>query len=157
MAKRELAVQTAIIHSVRAEGGHGRKMSNRYTIGIPDLLICLPPYVPCFAEVKDLGEVGDKFRRQIGITPKQQLELERISLPYEEAQTPYTPNRRTSLILVHFIQKRVHFIAAIPRTQEAYSSDHLSGGLGFRKRQVGGLYEIGPLLEHVGIAKVKLL
>lgn len=75
MGKRELELQSDIIKSVRKQGGYGRKLSNQFTIGIPDLLIALPPFVPCYAEVKDFGECASSFDRQIDVSDKQGYEL----------------------------------------------------------------------------------
>lgn len=38
----EVAVQTLIIEAVRAHGGEARKLSNRFAVGVSDLLIKLP-------------------------------------------------------------------------------------------------------------------
>lgn len=40
--KHETALQTDLIHAAEAEGGYGLKLSNRFTIGVLDLLIQLP-------------------------------------------------------------------------------------------------------------------
>ena len=83
---KELDLQTKIIDWVKDEGGYGRKLSHRFLVGIPDLLLRLS--VPrsvrgamVLAEVKllkvtmgyDLG-----LRPKLGVTPRQLQELSRF-------------------------------------------------------------------------------
>lgn len=52
-AALELPFQSKLIQAVKEEGGWGRKLSNRFIIGMPDLLLKLPCYVsPFLVEVK---------------------------------------------------------------------------------------------------------
>jgi hypothetical protein len=78
----ELAVQTEIKQAVIAQGGYAVKLSNRFTIGIPDLGIWLGPYDPFIMEVKDFGVVAATFNRQIGTTPKQRDTMRRMQQSY---------------------------------------------------------------------------
>lgn len=151
---RELAHQTDIRKSVIKDGGYGFKLSNRFTLGIPDLLICLPPFAPCIIEVKDLGEVVDKFNRQIGVTPLQNETMRRISQPYEDYQHPYTPHRCASAILVHVIHQREHRLVGLPRRTEHLSASYLDEPTCWQKRDKGGYYDLAPILEHLGMLKI---
>lgn len=81
---KETDHQTQIKLSVRRQGGYSFKLSNRFTIGIPDLLIALPPFAPCLAEVKDLGECVADFSRKLDVSPKQAYELKAMNEPYKE-------------------------------------------------------------------------
>lgn len=155
MAK-ELDLQSKIKASARKDGGYGQKMSNRFSIGIPDLLIGLPPFVPCYAEVKDFGTVAEQFNRQVDTTPKQRLEMARFSNPYQAAITPYTPNRHASLVLVGIIHRGRHRLVALSHGAERLDHTYEASTGTWVERGVGGYYALAGLLEAVGIARVAL-
>lgn len=154
MAK-ELKAQTEIKASIRRDGGYSTKLSHRFSVGIPDLIIALHPFVPILCEVKDLGPVVDRFDRKLDVTPMQDETMRRMSEPYEKMLHPYTPNRRTACLLVAFIHRGVHTLVALQRDMERltwqYDSLHP-----WTTRQTGLHYKVGPLLEGVGIAKVSV-
>lgn len=112
--RRELSIQTDIIQSVRRTGGYARKLSNRFQVGVPDLLVVLFPFAPFVSEVKDMGELGEVFSRKISITEKQRHELLAVDGAYREALHPYTPKRRASVIMCGYVQAGVHWLAALP-------------------------------------------
>ena len=155
MAQRELALQTKIIQSIRKDGGHARKMSHRFAIGIPDLLIGMPPYVPCLAEVKDLGIVTANFNLQLDVTEKQALELRRVSEPYEDMFL-HTRACRTGMLLIGLVHMGEHRLVGLPRSQGRLDAGYEADPLCWVKRQQAGYYEILPLLKAGGIAKVSL-
>lgn len=68
---KETDLQFHIKKSIIKDGGYCKKLTNHFTIGIPDLLIRHPNFAPIVAEVKELGECVDKFDRQLDVTPKQ--------------------------------------------------------------------------------------
>lgn len=72
---RELKFQTKLVKSTRAQGGYARKLSHRFVIGIPDLIVHIPNYAPFLLEVKYFPEVSPNSNKLIPTTPKQQLEL----------------------------------------------------------------------------------
>lgn len=78
--KNELGEQTHVIKSVRKIGGYGRKISHRFHIGIPDLLLVVPGYVPGIWEMKDLGEWNKNTERALGVTEKQEIELQEFDI-----------------------------------------------------------------------------
>lgn len=49
---RELDCQSLIIDAVRAQGGAAHKLSNRFLVGVSDLLVKLPKYPAALFEVK---------------------------------------------------------------------------------------------------------
>ncbi len=102
MARKELALQSEICKSVRAQGGYALKLSHRFIVGVPDLLICMPGYPAMLIEVKDLGVVTDKFDLKVPVTPKQREELKKFNEAGDLGQTTY--NRRTA-VLVGLIHK----------------------------------------------------
>jgi hypothetical protein len=155
MAK-ELDLQTKICKSAKTDGGYGRKISHKFAIGIPDLLLALPPFAPCLCEVKDLGEVVDKFNQLIGVTEKQTEEMKRFSAPYEDTMTVYTPNKRASLLMVGVKHRGEHRLVALPRDAQRLDHTYESRG-GWVTRSLGGYYQIAPLLEWAGIIQVKPL
>lgn len=143
MSKNELKLQRQICISVRSEGGYALKLNNRFSVGVPDLLIALPPYPVIVAEVKDMGEVSDSFDRQIGVTPKQALELERISKPYEIAK-----KGARAVILVGLKHRGEYRLVINPRyvnTLNYRYEDH--PGI-WVARQAGVHYNIGHLLRE---------
>ncbi len=71
----ELQAQKLVIDAVREYGGAGWKLSNRFLVGIPDLLLCLPLQTVGIWEVK----IGDMPKRdnhvKLAITPLQEKTL----------------------------------------------------------------------------------
>lgn len=150
---RELDLQTQIIRSVRRRGGYGKKISHRFSVGIPDLLIGLYPFVPAIMEVKDFGVVSDKFDRRIDTTVKQEHELEQFTKQYKEMLHPYTPNRFTSLILVRFILRGQHFLAVCPPSQRRLTWEHPRDLLVERLPPTD--FNLDPAFRAVGLAQVR--
>jgi hypothetical protein len=82
---KELDLQTLIIKVIKGEDGHGRKLSHRFLVGIPDLLLSLSlsnhpeDFELVLAEVKILkfSKAYDLRRSQpkLGVTPKQLQEM----------------------------------------------------------------------------------
>lgn len=150
MASAELNVQTNIIKSVRRDGGYGRKMSNRFSIGIPDLLVALPPFAPCVIEVKDFGEVADKFDRKVDVTEKQAHEMKVFSEPFEAAEWG-----RVAFVAVALIHRGEHRLIFGPRDMHRVSDAYEAMPMIWTKRQVGGYYPIGPMLRYWGAAQCR--
>lgn len=153
---KELLVQTNIIKSVRKDGGYARKMSNRFLIGIPDLVLGLYPFGVCFAEVKDLGECGRTFNRKIPVTEKQRHELNLIDAAYKKTNLIYTPYQHVAFVLVAFKHQGKHMLVAANRNIESLTH-HFDSFYPWVDRQVGGYYDMGRLMqdERVGIIKVE--
>lgn len=157
MAK-ELALQTDIKNSAKRDGGYGLKLSNRFTVGVPDLLLMIPPvFAPVVVEVKDLGPVTANFNRQLDVTPLQAETMRRMSSPYEDTQTRYTPSRRSAFLLVGFSMDRDHYLVVLPRDTERLSYLCLAEPASYTKRGKGGYYALQPLFKHVGALEIKLL
>ena len=154
---RELSEQSNLIASAKRAGGYGKKLSHRFAIGMPDLLLAVPPYAPVLCEVKDLGIVTDKFDRQIDITPKQAEELRRVSEPYETFQTPYTPHRVTVLIMVHIVHRKQHRMVVLNRVEDRLTFRYEDNPNCWIPREKGGQYDILKLLEAGNTCKAKLL
>ena len=150
---RELAEQTNLIKSVRLAGGYARKMSNRYSIGIPDLLIGLPPFVPFLAEMKDLGTVVDDFDRQLNVTPKQNHEMGLLSGPYERAAYG-----AAALVLVHIVHRREHRLVALSRSHSRLAAGYEADLLKWGKRRTGLIYapeDLRKMFRHAMIAEAR--
>ena len=75
---RELKFQVEIIKSLKEQGGYCNKISDRYKVGVPDLLAAAEGRL-VLLELKSLGEVSDNFRRQTGITAIQQETLNKYN------------------------------------------------------------------------------
>lgn len=158
---KELDLQTKIRKSVKADGGYSHKLTNRFTVGIPDLLMALFPFVPAIIEVKDLGVVVDKFNLKVDVTPKQSHELIGISEVYGKGQHPYTPKRRASGVFVGIVHRGVHRLVAlhvplVSPSDAVWRLDHTydSDASCYVERGVGGYYNVRPLLEFCGICNI---
>lgn len=161
---RELDVQTKLIKSARRDGGYGRKLSHKFSIGIPDLLIGLPPFIPALAEVKDIGVVVDKFDKKLEVTEKQSLELHNFDAPYHNSQTRYTPSRHSALVLVALVHRGKHrLVACTMQGREKYDEpwrlDHTYEATPERwvEREAAGYYPMRRMFEWAGIALVRLM
>lgn len=74
----EIEFQTQIIHAARKQGGHGRKWSSQFQVGVIDLVLSLPVAGVVFMEVKLERINSDKaWNRVVGVTEKQREELYR--------------------------------------------------------------------------------
>ena len=151
MASAELSVQTNIIKSVRRDGGYGRKMSNRFAIGVPDLLVALPSFAPCVIEVKDLGEVVDKFDRQVDVTPKQAEEMRLFSEPFETAKLG-----RVAFVAVAFKHRGEHRLVLGPRQLARLTHEYENDPRTWVKREVGLYYPLSPMLRRWGAAQCRM-
>lgn len=80
---KELDFQKKIIDLIREEGGYGYKLSNRFKVGIPDLLIAAPMRGVVFFECKCLNDVPAQFDKKTGITPIQQEHLNKLNSTQE--------------------------------------------------------------------------
>ena len=153
--KRELSLQTDILKSVKKDGGWGIKMTSRFLIGVPDLLVALWPFVPVLIEVKDLGEVTENFSLQLNVTPKQRHTLGQFDGIYDSNITEYSPNRHVSLLMVGFKMGQERRLVALPWRAERLTAAYVStlGDLG--RRGTGGYYAIKPFFERMGICHIK--
>ncbi len=144
--KREIQLQTHIVKSVRKDGGYARKLSNRFQVGIPDLIISMPSFAPCFAEVKDFGEVKGEFDRDIGLTEKQAHELTKIS------KSQIYP---IAMVLIGFTQAKKHYLMYLPHTARRVSSSAMKGVLSpIIRRDVGSYYNMRLILQHLDVARI---
>jgi len=77
---KELDFQTEVVKSVKMIGGYGHKVSDRFKVGVPDLLISAPNCGIILFECKAfVGIMPHVFDRQTGITAIQQEHLKRIN------------------------------------------------------------------------------
>lgn len=146
----ELKLQGDIRKSVIRDGGYAVKLTNRFTIGIPDLLIAHAPFVPCFAEVKDLGEVGLKFSRKLDVTPLQSNTMKNMSTQYENERG----YQAASFLLIGFFYKRDHWLVGLPWRTAVLTSDHVAEAQAVRKRQTGGHYDIRGIMDALSIGTI---
>ncbi len=149
---KEVDIQAQIKKSVRLDGGYCHKLTNAFTVGIPDLLIALPPFAPCIIEVKSLGVVTAKFDQQIAVTPKQRHELNEITEVYlRYAGAPY---RVFSGLFIHAVLDGDHWLTGLPRGAERHTAALLWDGALTRKRGAHGYWSVRHLLEAIGVTKV---
>lgn len=151
---RELDVQAKVCKSAKRDGGYGRKISHKFVVGIPDLLVCLPPFAPCVIEMKDLGPVTALFDRQLAVTPKQALEMERISKPYEvHPRLPGPP--ATACVLVALVHRGEHRLVVADREADRLSHTYELDTGRWVPREPGGYYDLKPLLQWAGIGRIQ--
>lgn len=162
--KAELSVQADLVKSVKKDGGWARKLSHRFMIGLPDLLVGMYPSAPFLAEVKDLGHVGENFRLKLGVSEKQRYELQQFNAGYRAGVNWDTQGnaseRYASVLLVGWAWGRMRWVAMLP-----WDATHLDSSSINREpcapavqREAHGYYPIKFLAERFGaLHKVKLL
>lgn len=69
--KNENEFKTAFKKSVKAQGGFSISLAAPMLVGIPDLYVIMPGYMPILLEAKWIGEVNYKFKRKIQYTEMQ--------------------------------------------------------------------------------------
>lgn len=147
MAK-ELDLQRDICQSVREQGGYARKLTAQgmmATVGMPDLLLVVPGFVPCLSEVKRLGKVPPKFKRKLGFTDKQRYEMAKLN---EAAGTTI------AFGLVGFEQNNKHWLVAVSHELDTLSHDGYFDGRAWAVREVGKKYDIAGMFNHMKIRRL---
>lgn len=71
----ELDFQATLTKSAKHLGGYGRKISSRFTVGIPDLLLAVPKFCPVLVEAKWMKDVKTGFDREVPTTGPQRETL----------------------------------------------------------------------------------
>ena len=113
--KDEISFQKEIIDSAKSIGGYGFKLSNRFTVGVPDLLISITMYTPSLLECKHLGAVVDDFDRQTGMTPLQREQMRRWN-----ATQPFAIAAQLVFLKHHGSERAVLIPAHIDRIAHHY-------------------------------------
>jgi hypothetical protein len=140
----ELKFQTEIIRSLAAQGGHGMKLSHRYSSGVPDLLATAKLGSFLF-EAKDLGEVGEKFDRLTGVTPLQQETMRRFNAASTNVM---------AVQLVHMVDRGERRAVVWPANMNRIDSDYrwrdiwVSRQRSEPKWDVLKLMQMATLLDH---------
>lgn len=98
-----------VIREIKKEGGHGKKLSNKFLTGIPDLLLAYPEFPNFLVEVKYLKNVKLGFKRKIEITPLQVKQLEDY-----QGVNPGIPC--TAIFVLYELSKRKFITAVTPTT-----------------------------------------
>ena len=75
----ELDWQRRVIKSAKAQGGWGAKWATQWTVGVPDLILCLHHFGLFAMEVKLFDSVKPGWSRKIHTTDKQKHELNKIN------------------------------------------------------------------------------
>jgi len=101
----ELEWQRRIIKSTKSQGGWGAKWATQWTVGVPDLVLCLPEPGVFVMEVKLFRDVKSGWSRQVGTTVKQRHSLSEINsaggLGLVGAVVKYSGINKTLLVGVH--------------------------------------------------------
>lgn len=143
---KELKLQKDIKDSVITDGGYSVKLSNRFTMGIPDLLIVLNPWAPAICEVKDLGVVTDNFDQKLEVTPLQRNTMKQIEEAYGEV-----PLKHSTFVLCGMIWGKQHWLVGLPWYSERVTAAHLQDPLRAGKRQKGGYYDLAPIMKSLNM------
>lgn len=148
---RELSFQKEIVDALRKQGGHGMKLSHRFSVGVPDLLLVAPVGTFLF-EAKDLGEVCDKFNRLTGVTPLQQETLRRFNVASTNVM---------AVQLVHLVDKGERRAVVWPGNLNRIDSDYrwrdvwVSRQRSEPKWDVLRLMQMALLLDHTMMQSMK--
>mgnify|MGYP006423657611 CR=1 FL=1 len=98
----ELDWQRRIIQSTKAQGGWGAKWATQWTVGVPDLILCLQGLGMFAMEVKLFDSVKPGWSRKIHTTDKQKHELSKINeaggLGLVGVVVKYDSGKRVSLV-----------------------------------------------------------
>lgn len=152
--KSELGEQTHVINSVRAVGGYGRKISHRFAVGIPDLLLVVPGYVPGIWEMKDMGFWNTDTERQVETTLKQRLELKEFSAACMGNLAPlgtYVPTYTACGVLITYKEGRERYLTICGHGTESIRKKQFPTIV----RETGPLYRVDRLFNAFGVEKWK--
>jgi hypothetical protein len=101
----ELEWQRRIVKSVKSQGGWGAKWATQWTVGVPDLVLCLPDHGLFTMEVKLFKDLKPAWSRQVGTTEKQKHALSSINaaggLGLVGAVIKYAGTSKTELVAIH--------------------------------------------------------
>lgn len=152
MTKHETEYQLEIKKSVIAQGGFAFKLSNTYTVGVPDLGIWLPPFAPLVAEVKVIRECGDKFRREIATTPKQDQFMADVSGRYEALgffSVAFV------LVVVEWEDSKKRHLIGVPRTETHITHGMITGRPSVSERGVGGAWDMKQIINTLPLGTMR--
>lgn len=158
MASAELVMQTNIVNSIRKDGGYARRLVDKYALGLLDLFVGLPPFVPTLIEAKHLGVVGGPFDRKIPLRAKQEVEINKLNDPYivEALRTRVlgSPAKGGTVIFVGWTSKLGHhYLTAMPGIARRIDSEKLPLVV---QRGIKGYYpNIRDLLDEAGLLTVR--
>lgn len=74
----EVDWQAKVVAKIKAEGGHGRKLSSAYATGVLDLMLVHPLFKTIFVEAKMVKPSGPRFNLRMNYTEKQKEEAWKI-------------------------------------------------------------------------------
>lgn len=77
--KNEAEFKKAFKQRVKAEGGFSLSLAGPMIVGLPDLYVILPGFMPVLLEAKWLGEVKEIFKRKIKYTAMQMHFMDEIN------------------------------------------------------------------------------
>lgn len=114
--KNESEFKTLFKKSVTRAKGLSLSLAAPMIVGIPDLYVVVPPFIPLLLEAKWLGKIErDKFNRKVPFTPLQDLFLNQC-----HGVSPYS-----AMGLIGFIyQKQIHAVLVVHGTPLYYQMSH---------------------------------
>lgn len=133
----ETDFQHQIIKAAREQGGHGRKWSSQFQVGVIDLVIALPTIGAVFMEVKREKMGSGSMDRALGVTEKQRLELFNW----------HTSGVLAVVGLVLDGGARHRSLALLPWYTERYQSGHQPGPVAYGSMPYGGLLNLMGLVK----------
>lgn len=115
---KELPFQTEILRSAKKTGGYGHKISDRFKVGVPDLLVAMPNSGLVLLECKALGVVTDEFDKKTGVTAIQQETLNKYNA------TQLVPLGAQLIYMVHRgVQRAIVWPAHLDSVSWKYEED----------------------------------
>lgn len=149
---KENVFQRDIVKSVIAQGGHARKQSHAFSVGIPDLMIRMPGFTAIEAEVKRMEDLQVGFSRSLrgvgpsAVTPKQLLELNRANAASPDGLVAFV------FVILRWRDEKPNTLVALSPSQ-IYLTDAMIGQHPHCVAQVGGRYDIRQLLEDLDVPR----
>lgn len=145
--------QRDIVLSAIKQGGHARKQSHRFAIGIPDLLIRMPGFTAVEAEVKLVKDVMPGFERSLrdksacAVTPKQLAELNKINAASPDGMVAWV------FVVVRWRDKqKMPILVALPPSADSVSADMIRHGPWVPGAK-GGFFDIATLFKAMDIPR----
>lgn len=133
---REVDIQTELKDACVAAGGFAFKLSNRFTAGIVDLYLALPPHLPLWLEVKFEKQIPKSGIIPINPTPLQRRFIHNVNR--------HPMGRATSAVVCGDGPGR-YLIWVIPRDAAA-TVDKVTGPTTLVKER-GGLWPITEIIK----------
>lgn len=145
----EAKFKTAFKKSVKAHKGFSLSLAAPMIVGIPDLYVVLPEYLPVLLEAKYLGEIKrEKFSRKVPFTLMQQHWIQSC-----DNVSPYS-----AMGLVGFKYNNLYYAVLVKFGHKQFfnmSQDFLSECSYVRVVSLSETFDVSALFANVPIPKIE--